>query len=403
MKRKSCLICSSTRLTKILDLGSHPFADTFVPKERLNDGLYIYNLSCNRCDKCGQIQTSSETRPSDRYSLFDYSYTSSNSKTSVNHWMSYISEVAAKTDLKEGQFVIDIGSNDGLLLRCFRQQIYTDGIGVDPSPYMATLAEKEGVSTVVDVFSSKISNEIIKKYGKANVVVANNVFNHAEDPVDFAKAVYNVLTDEGKFVFELPYWKCSVESGKFDQIYHEHVSYFTATSSKNLMDAAGFVITSIEVVDYHGGSLRVYASKEKDAKQCKNLEPMIKKESHLFKKNTYTKLMKTMAEKKFKLLKKIYDIKNDGGKIIAIGAAAKGNTLLNYLSLDNSIIDWVTDTSEHKCGKRTPLSNIPICNDDILSEYNEVYALILSWNLSDKIKKKLLGINSKIKFLNFYD
>jgi len=317
--------------------------------------------------------------------------------------MSYVSEVAAKTDLKEGQFVIDIGSNDGLLLRCFRQQIYTDGIGVDPSPYMATLAEKEGVSTVVDVFSSKISNEIIKKYGKANVVVANNVFNHAEDPVDFAKAVYNVLTDEGKFVFELPYWKCSVESGKFDQIYHEHVSYFTATSSKNLMDAAGFVITSIEVVDYHGGSLRVYASKEKDAKQCKNLEPMIKKESHLFKKNTYTKLMKTMAEKKFKLLKKIYDIKNDGGKIIAIGAAAKGNTLLNYLSLDNSIIDWVTDTSEHKCGKRTPLSNIPICNDDILSEYNEVYALILSWNLSDKIKKKLLGINSKIKFLNFYD
>jgi SAM-dependent methyltransferase len=402
MKRNECLVCSSKRLTKILDLGNHPFADTFVPKERENDGLHVYNLSCNRCDKCGHIQTTSITNPADRYSLFDYSYTSSNSLTSRNHWLSYASEVVEKTDLNPGHFVLDVGSNDGFLLRCFRQHTI-DGLGIDPSPYMASLADEDGVSTIIDIFNSKVSNQIVKRYGKANVVVANNVFNHSEDPVDFAKAAYNVLLDNGHFVFELPYWKISVESGKIDQVYHEHVSYFTATSSKNIMDAAGFTITSIEVVDYHGGSLRVYASKDKDAKQCKNLEPMMKKESQLFKKYTYTKLMKQMSNKKFDLLKQIYDIKNNGGSIIAIGAAAKGNTLLNYLNLDHSIVDWVTDTSEHKCGKRTPLSNIPICNDDVVSEYKEVYALILSWNLSDKIKDKLLRMNSEIKFLNFYE
>jgi SAM-dependent methyltransferase len=402
MKRKKCLFCSSKRMTKIIDLGNHPFADTFIPEDRINDRLPVYNLSCARCDKCNQIQTLSATNPVERYGLYDYSYTSSNSKTSRNHWLSYASEVVSKIGLKEGNFVVDIGSNDGFLIRSFRENSI-DGLGVDASPYMANMANEIGVPTIVGLFGSEIKDQIIDTYGKANLVVANNVLNHSEDPVGFVKSVYDLLLDNGHFVFELPYWKISVESGKIDQVYHEHVSYFTASISKKLLESVGFTITHIEVVDYHGGSLRVYASKNIDAKQCPNLPAMIESEASIFKKSTYTKLMKEMSSKRFDFMNKIYDIKNNGGKIIAIGAAAKGNTLLNYLNLNDSLIDWVTDVSDFKRGKRTPLSNIPICGDDIFAEYGEVYALILSWNLSDIIKEKLLRINSKIKFLNFYD
>jgi len=402
MKRERCLFCSSKKMTKIIDLGNHPFADTFIPEDRTNDRLPVYNLSCAKCNKCNQIQTISKTSPVERYSLYDYSYTSSNSKTSRDHWLSYASDVTSKLNLKHGNFVVDIGSNDGFLVRAFRENIL-DGIGVDASPYVAEIAEKAGVSTIVGLFNSDIKDQIINRYGKSHLVTANNVLNHSEDPVGFVKAVYDLLLDDGHFVFELPYWKISVESGKIDQVYHEHVSYFTAAFSKELLESVGFTITHVEVVDYHGGSLRVYGSKNPDAIECSNLDSLIQSESHIFKKSTYNRLMKKMSSKRFEFMRKIYDIKNSGGNIVAIGAAAKGNTLLNYLNLNDSLVDWVTDVSEFKRGKRTPLSNIPICGDEIFAEYDEVYALILSWNLSDIIKEKLLRINSKIKFLNFYD
>jgi len=402
VKRKTCLMCKSNKLNKILDLGYHAYADSFIPKERKHDCLKVYNLSCALCENCGQVQTISKTDPKERYSLYDYSYTSSNSKVSREHWKEYAETIFKKFNLDKNSLVVEVGSNDGYLLKCFKahnQRV----IGVDASEYIAELAEKSGIKTIVGLFDYNLSQDIVRKYSNADLVVANNVFNHSEDPISFTKGVSNLLKKDGYFVFELPYWKNSIDSQKIDQVYHEHVSYFTAKSSKNIMERCGFDIVDIEVVDYHGGSLRVCAQKRSsgEIKHCEKLFSFIESESHLFNVNTYKSLSADLLRRKNSLIAKIVDVKLKGIPVVAIGAAAKGNTSLTFLSLDNTIIDYVTDTSIHKQNKLTPLTNIPIVDDVILSSYDEVYALILSWNLSNTIKEKLRRINTKIKFLEF--
>ena len=165
-------------------------------------------------------------------------------------------------------------------------------------------------------------------------------------------------------------------------------------------------VVNIEVVDYHGGSLRVCVKKndpQSNINHCSELEVLVDSEKYLFDTKTYDSLQDKLQRKKILFLRKILANKISGKPLVAIGAAAKGNTLLNYLNLNNTIVDWVTDASEFKQGKTTPLSNIPICGDDILKQYGDVCALILSWNLSDSIKNKLLEINPNIEFINFYE
>ena len=171
------------------------------------------------------------------------------------------------------------------------------------------------------------------------------------------------------------------------------------------MENCNFEIIKAEVVDYHGGSLRVFSrrAKHKDNLSHCDLQNYLDKEKHLFLKHTYDELNKKIVQRKIDFVSDILEYKKNGYNIVAVGAAAKGNTLLNFLNLSNSIIDHVTDISELKQGKRTPLSNINICGDEIIASYDKVCALILSWNLSEPIKQKMRKINSKIKYINFYE
>jgi len=402
--RSKCLVCHGKNLKTIIDLGNHAFADTFVPPEKVSEPLVTHKLSCMMCEDCGNIQTAVKTDPSDRYSLFDYSYTSSNSNVSRKHWTDYSDEVVSKSGLQVGSFVIEIGSNDGFLLKQFKTRHDCKVLGIDASPHVSSIAAENGIDTEVSVFDRSFSKHVVENYQKADLVIANNVFNHSEDPLDFVLGVSELLKQDGTFVFELPYWKCAVESEKIDQIYHEHVTYFTVTMAEKLLARAGLAIADVNVVDYHGGSLRVHARKapSKTSDTVGRLKEE-EKSLDLFEISTYSKLFERLQNKKFNFLKKIYELKAAGNSIVAIGAAAKGNTFLNFLNLDNSVIDCVTDTSEHKKGKLTPLSSIPIYGDEILGKYDDVYAIILSWNISDKLKQKLREINPRIEFLVFDD
>ena len=322
MKRDNCLICGSNALSKIIDLGNQPYADTFVDENRYHDMLPVYNLSCAMCDSCGHVQTTCTTSPLERYNMFDYSYTSSNSSVAKRHWSDYSKEVMdfLSVSTVEGISVCEIGSNDGFLLSLFKN-VGAKVLGVDASEYLVNIANHNNIPTIQSIFDYDNSDDILRIFKqKFDLVMANNVFNHSDNPLSFSMGVNNILKDGGFFVFEVPYWKSTIDSHKIDQIYHEH-----------------------------------------DIKNNKNVP------------------------------------------IIAIGAAAKGNTFLNFMNLDSSIVDFVTDSSVHKQGKYTPLTNIKIVSDDILLNYDEVYAIILSWNLSEKIKNKLRLINKKIKFINFYE
>jgi len=405
LKRDNCLTCKSKNLTKIIDLGMHPYADTFIDKTHQSSPLPVYNLSCVICNDCKLVQTETITDATERYNLFDYSYTSSNSSTSRSHWEEFCQSISEKLSLSKDSTIYEVGSNDGYLLKLFKEKLNNKVCGVDASKAMSDLANNAGVLTENLVFNQEEAVSLVNKRGLSDLVIANNVYNHSDDPVSFTMGVATLLKENGYFVFEVPYWKSTIDSKKVDQIYHEHVSYYTITSLKNLLEKCNFDICDISVVDYHGGSLRVIARKNTNENilHYDGIMNQIKEENYLFQEETYTTLNEELLNKKIDFLSDIINHKKKGYNIIAIGAAAKGNTLLNFLNLSNSLVDYVTDTSSFKKGKRTPLSNIEICGDEIFSTFDKPCGLILSWNLSEPIKDKIKQINPNIKYINFYD
>jgi SAM-dependent methyltransferase len=409
MFRKQCLSCKSPDLREIVNLGMHPMADTFIPADRLEEGDRVYPLICDLCGQCGQVQLRTITNPAERYAEYDYSYTSSNSKTSQNHWLEYAATVASRIGLQRDDAVLEIGSNDGFLTEQF-QKLGCQSLGVDPSPAMARLASQRGVRTLVRLFGRECAGQVEKNLGrKPRLIVANNVFNHANEPLDFALGVKALLAPGGVFVFELPYWLQSVAQRKFDQIYHEHVSYFTVKYAANLFQSIGLRVHHVEEVDYHGGSIRVFVGQEPATGAAKapgaTVAGLIQKETRagLFDPAAYSLFMTEIQTARNRFLREIYRIKIEGKPVVCVGAAAKGNTFLNYYNLDASVIDCVTESSPSKIGKYTPRTRIPICADQKLSEYETVYAIILSWNISAALQSALKKINPRILFLNPYE
>ena len=388
-------------MSKIIDLGMHPFADTFIEEKQFSMSEPVYPLQCFLNKDTAEIKVGIDTKADERYNLYNYSYTSSNSKFARSHWIDYAKEVSEKINLLEGSKVIEIGSNDGFLAKQFKDLGY-EVSGVDPSHYMAGLALEFGIKTYSRLFDYDASESLVQEIGHADLIVANNVFNHSNNAWNFAQGVVNLLKPNGIFVYELPYWYNTIKDKKFDQIYHEHVTYFTVKSSYELLRKVGLEITDVEVVDYHGGSLRVFAKKVDDVKLHDHIADMINDEEQfgLFDENTYKEFMKELHTKRNKFMEEIYRIKSEGHPIVGVGAAAKGYTFLNFYNLDNTVLDYVTDASVHKQGKYTPLTRIPIVDDDIFTKYDKVYALILSWNISDIIKENLKKINDKIEFLS---
>ena len=385
---------------KIIDLGMHPFSDTFISKEQLSLSEPIYPLNCYLDPVSSLITTGVKTSADDRYNLYDYSYTSSNSNFSRSHWNDYSEFLAIKGLIEETSSVIEIGSNDGYLSLQIKEKV-KNIIGIDSSRYISDLAIKNGLYTIPEIFNSEQAIKIKNKHGRFNLIIANNVLNHIDDLHDFCRAIDDLLDDKGRFIFEVPYWKYTVKDFKYDQIYHEHVNYFTLKSIDFIFNKFNLFIEDFLEVDYHGGSLRVVISRSK--KECYNLKQAIISEEKLglFSISTYIDFQEKIEKDRSELIIKLHQIKSEKIPIIAVGAAAKGNTFLNFHKLDSSIIDFVTDSSPHKIGKFTPLSRIEISSDEeVFKNYKEAYALILSWNLSKPIKKKLKELNPKIKFLN---
>ena len=383
---------------KIIDLGMHPYADTFIKENQLSLSEPVYPLECYLNTSDYMVSLGIKTNDDDRYNLYEYSYTSSNSEFSKKYWQSYFTDIVNSGIISTDSKILEIGSNDGYLLSVFQKHGF-DVLGFDSSKKMVDLANNNKVKTIHSLFN-KISSE--KLQSKYDLIIANNVFNHSNDPIDFLKGVKQSLSQNGIFVFEVPYWLDTIKDYRFDQIYHEHVSYFNVKSAKKILNKVGLNIFNVERTDYHGGSIRVYSSIIEMSKS-NNVNQFITQEEtlKLFDVETYENYMKEINKRKFNLMNNIYSLKQANKSIIAVGAAAKGNTLLNYYGLNNGLIDYVTDSSEYKTGKYTPLTRIPIETDEfVFSRYDEVYALILSWNISSILKTKLKSINNNIKFLN---
>jgi SAM-dependent methyltransferase len=396
-----CLI-SQQPVAKILDFGQHAYADTFVAEDQLNLSEPVFPLQVNLNADSGSIQLGYVSHAEDRYSLYSYSYTSSNSQTARNHWDEYATTV--KQRCASMKFAVEIGSNDGYLINQFRGE-GVRAIGIDPSMDMCRIAKERGVEVMPAMFCEPVAKDLAKRVGGANVVMANNVFNHANDPVSFARAVCQLLDDDGLFVFEVPYWLSMIESGRFtDMVYHEHPTYFTIKMAWNTLKAAGLEITDFDVVDYHGGSLRVFARRATGAPMPVAIEDAIARETQvgLFDTRFYEIVQHRFEQQRDAWLSKFYQLRQTepDAVFIGVGAAAKANTWLTWHGLNKTHLKYVTDSSAFKQGKYTPLSRIPIADDAVFAQYDRPYAMILSWNIGAGLKQAILNINPNTRFIS---
>lgn len=404
MFRVACLACHSQDLVEIIDLGMHPMADTFVAPERAAEADRVYPLICDLCAVCGNVQLRAETSPAERYIDTDYSYTSSNSQTSRAHWTKYAAEVTARAGTPGGASIVEIGSNDGFLSAELTGKGY-DVVGVDPSPVMARLAAERGVRTLTRLFDAGAVDEILGRLrARPQLVVANNVLNHSNDPTSFMRGVRDVLAPDGVFVFELPYWSRSIQDRKFDQIYHEHVTYPTVAYAAKLFEANDMYVSDVQEVDYHGGSIRIYGRHGTRKALPGPAAALVDAErsAGLFDPETYRRFMADTVRTRDRFLERVYGIRRSGEPIICIGAAAKGNTFLNFYNLDASVIEYVTDVSPTKQGKLTPRTRIPIVDDGIVTSFDRVHAILTSWNIATPLRSALTTLNPNVRFLNPY-
>lgn len=402
--RVACLACQSHDLAEIIDLGMHPMADRFIAPERAAEPDRLYPLICDLCVACGHVQLRVVTSPAERYVDTDYSYTSANSATSRRHWANYAREVTARACTAAGASIVEVGSNDGFLCSELSGMGY-DVAGVDASPFMARLAAERGVRTLTSLFDLDAVDKVRGMISsQPHLIVANNVFNHANDPSSFVRGVRALLDSAGVFVFELPYWSKSIQDRKFDQIYHEHVSYLTVSYAAKLFEMNDMHVSDVHEVDYHGGSIRVYAQHGARKALPASAAAMIAAEraAGLFRPETYQRFMADTIRTRDRFLERLYGLRRAGEPIICVGAAAKGNTFLNFYNLDASVIDYVTDVSVTKQGKLTPRTRIPIVDDGVVKSYDRVHAILLSWNIAGPLQLALTALNPNVQFLNPY-
>ena len=397
--RNKCLCCKEKKLSEIINLGLHSFADRFIPLNKSNQKDPMYPLILDICRKCSFIQSRIITNPKHRYIDLDYSYTSNNSEYSRNHWTKLADMLDKKFNIKKKK-IIEIGSNDGFLSSILKEK-GADVLAVDASKFMVNICQKKKINSVHSIFDFSQSKKIKKKYGQADIIIANNVFNHSNEPSNFIKGVNNLLKNDGKFIFEQPNFTKGVLSLKFDQIYHEHISYFTVKNIDSMLRYNDFKVMSITKNDYHGGSLRTIATKKDFKIKSFNLTKLknYEKKKNIYNINYYKKMMKKIDIKKTFLLKKINNYIKNGNVICGIGAGAKSNTFLTYYGLNSNRIKFITDSSKFKKNKLTPVSRILIKDDNELKKYDKIFCIILSWNISDLIKKKIKKINKKIEFI----
>ncbi len=390
MKIKQCQLCDSKNITLVIDLGQHPLADTFL--KDLEQKEEYYPLQVFLCKSCGYAGLSHIVSAPVRYQKTDYSYTSSNSPIATAHFKEMADQAVRLVKIAPKDLVIDIGSNVGTLLKSFEQIIHCRILGVEPSANIARLARKEHVPTLQNFFSKETVLKMVKKYGNAKVIVCTNVFNHVNNVRECMENIDRLLTKDGYFIFETPYLLDLVENISFDTIYLEHVSYFAIKPLQKFFKRFGFYIQYLEKNDYMGGSIRVYVSREKTDKKVVKDFINAENKANLFSTKTYESFMKEVNALRYNLYRQLFQIKASGKKVIAVGAATKGNTLLNYFKIDNSLIDFITDSSALKIGKFTPGSHIPIKSDKDINK-DITFALVLSWNIVEFLKKKLGHLN----------
>jgi len=386
-----CRFCDNDLTITFIDLGSSPPSNSYLSKEKLNEREAFYPLKIFLCENCFLVQIDEYKKSSEIFSD-EYVYFSSYSSSWLSHAKDYVDMVIERFGINQDWFIIEIASNDGYLLQNF-QKANIPCLGIEPSLKTAAVAKEKKIDVIEDYFGTKLAKEMVSKDIKADLLIGNNVLAHVPDIKDFIRGLKILLNETGIITMEFTHLMQLVDKNLFDTIYHEHFSYLSLMTVKQIFEALRLELFDVEEIPTQGGSLRIYAKHKEDQTKSisENVQNLMNKE--LQKKMDFVDYYQDFQSKanvvKKDLHKFLIEQNLNGKKVIGYGAAAKGNTLLNYCEIKADLIKFIVDISPYKQGKYMPGSHIPIVNEVEIRKFKPDYVLILPWNIKEEIIAQL--------------
>ncbi|UTW61764.1 class I SAM-dependent methyltransferase [bacterium SCSIO 12741] len=386
-----CRHCQTELTTTFVDLKTSPPSNSFLTADQLDKPEAFYPLHIHVCEECFLVQIDEFKNAHEIFSN-DYVYFSSISKSWLAHCKKYSEQMIERFGLDSNNQVVEVASNDGYLLQYFHQQ-NIPVLGIEPTGNTADAAIAKGIESVKEFFGEEIAHRLKSEGRGADLLIGNNVLAHVPDINDFVKGLKAMLNEEGVITMEFPHLMQLVANNQFDTIYHEHFSYLSLTTVSRIFESFGLQLFDVEEIPTHGGSLRIYGKHAEDSsKEVSNrYEALLEKEKSIGMTTlAYYEGFQGKSDKvKDDLLEFLKTAKAEGKSVVGYGAAAKGNTLLNYCEVGTELIQYVVDASPHKQGKYLPGCHIPVVDESELRQTKPDYILILPWNIKDEIINQL--------------
>lgn len=386
-----CRFCANELNYEFVDLVNAPPSNSFLTSAELMSPEVFYPLKLYFCEKCFLVQIDEHKKSNEIFSS-DYLYFSSYSTSWLAHAKKYVERMIERFGFDRTSLVVEIASNDGYLLQYFKERSIPC-VGIEPSAGTAKVAREKGIETVEVFFGKSTAVDFAKARRKADLIIGNNVLAHVPDINDFVGGIPLLLADRGIVTMEFPHLMQMVEQTQFDTIYHEHFSYLSFLTVSAIFARHGLAIFDVEELPTHGGSLRVFARHAKDESKPVSaaVERLLSRErSFGMNKITYYEgFQEKVVKIKLDLLRALIDARSAGKTTVGYGAAAKGNTLINYCGIKKDLLRYLVDASPHKQGRFLPGSHIPVVHEDNIRRTKPDYVLILPWNIRHEIVEQL--------------
>ncbi|HEX2536301.1 MAG TPA: class I SAM-dependent methyltransferase [Chitinophagaceae bacterium] len=391
-----CRFCQTPLEHVFIDLFNAPASNSFLAGEQLNEPEVFYPLKVYTCHKCFLVQVE-EYKKSDAIFNSEYVYFSSFSKSWLDHARRYTDAMQERFGMNEQSLVVELASNDGYLLQYFQEK-GVPVLGVEPTSNTAEVARGKGIETITEFFGVALARQLASEGRKADLLLGNNVLAHVPDILDFTGGMKIALKPEGVITMEFPHLMQLVDNNQFDTIYHEHFSYLSFHTVKAIFAAQGLELFDVEEIPTHGGSLRIYAKHAENKQQAisPRVADLLRKEAEkgMIALPYYEGFTQRALDIKLSFTSFLIEQKRAGKKVAAYGAAAKGNTLLNYCGIKADLIDFVVDANPHKQGKWLPASHIPVVQEDVLKKEKPDFVVIFPWNIREEVVQQLDYIRS---------
>lgn len=385
-RNRACRFCGKSLVTTFVDLGMSPLCQTHVEAWQLGDREIFYPLHAYVCNHCFLVQLGEFATPEEIFT--EYAYFSSYSESWLQHCKNYCNAMQERFSLDRKSRVFEIASNDGYLLQYF-VQAGVEVLGIEPAENVAAVARAKGVPTISKFLGEQTARQIVSEFGRADLVLGNNVLAHVPNLNDFVEGMRVLLAPSGVITMEFPHLVELMTHNQFDTIYHEHFSYLSLTTVEKVFAAHELTLFDVERFPTHGGSIRVYARHSGSASHPVTQRVSVMKDEEdrfgIATLSAYADFERRVHAVKRDVLDLLISIKREGKSIAGYGAPGKGNTLLNYCGIRTDFLDFTVDRNPYKQGKYTPGTHIPICDPAQIKVAKPDYVFILPWNLKDEI------------------